>query len=133
MNELRESVSQLELKVQVASTNASKRRLHSESELLLIKAKELFAISPHPILSGLQDQLKNISTSLSLSHMVREFPPVVRFLHKIDGVLRMIAVWLVLALASVFFAIPCILLSPVDFIFVKIGLLPAISNICSLF
>jgi hypothetical protein len=126
---LRASVSSLKSRLPGVLTNADKRRLYSDSELLLMDVDRQICKHPNAVLNGLRDELSQISAGLALTYVYRPTSTVMKVLNKVDQVVRTVAVWLLLALTSIFFALPCIMLSPLDFLLVTFGIIDVYSQI----
>lgn len=136
IEKLRSSVAAVKDRLQSAATNADKRKLYSDSELLRMDVEALIQRQPDAVLNGLNDELAQISSGLALTYVYRPASPIMKLLNRIDQILRTVAVWLMLALASIFFALPCILLAPLDFILVTFGIISVYSQIsvqCKIF
>jgi hypothetical protein len=111
--------------------------LYADTELLVLKLNGLLRKHVNdPELLKLRDELSSVSSSLTLNYVYRTNSGIMRALSRVDQLLRMVAVWLMLALASIFFAIPCILLQPLDYLLVSCGIVSVytqISVVCKLF
>jgi hypothetical protein len=135
------STNQLKQRLVTCSSNAEKRVLYSDSELLLIQVEKLLSTKKQSVentegLKSARDDLIRISASIPLNYIKRESSSLMRFINKCDEILRLIGVWLLITIAALFIALPCILLSPLDFLLVKIGIIDVFSQIsvqCKLF
>lgn len=118
-------------------TNNAKRHLYSETEFLLIRLDRALQRNKEDAeLIQLRDEIVSLSSAITLSYVQRTHSTPMRILHKIDEILRLIGVWLTLTLASIFVALPCILLSPLDYILVNCGIMSVYAQIsvtCKLF
>lgn len=137
LNDLTVQVGSLRKRVADSTTNNAKRHLYSEAELLLIRLERVLQRNKDDSeLKQIKDELVSISSTVSLAYVQRSYSTPMKFLHKIDEILRLIGVWLMLTLASIFVALPCILLLPLDFLLVTCGIMSVYAQIsvnCKLF
>jgi len=106
------------------TTNAEKVAAYAEIELLILDVDaNLAKEGTNQKLEDLKNELSTLSRSINLSYVKRKQSSFMKMINKIDEVIRLIAVWLILAISSVFMAIPCIILSPVDFVLYHLGVI----------
>lgn len=130
IEQIRKEAEAAKAKAKSCSTNAEKMAAYSVLELLALDIDELISKdSPQSELVQLKEELSKISGSINLSYVKRRQSLPMKFLNKIDEVIRLIAVWLILAVSSVTMAIPCIFLSPVDFALVHMGVISVYQQI----
>jgi hypothetical protein len=121
---------EIKKRVKACSTNAEKVAVYSDCELLVMDIEAEIAKCEAPKeLVTLKDELSALSGSINLSYIKRKQSAPMKIINKIDEVVRLIAVWLILAVSSVVLAIPCILLSPVDFVLVNLGVISVYKQI----
>lgn len=108
-------------------TNAEKRILYSDCELFLLKLEAIKDASKE--IEQAKTDLSKISKGITLSFVDRKHSLPMKIINKVDEIIRLLGVWMILAFSSVFLAIPCILLSPVDFALVNMGLMSVYSQI----
>lgn len=137
LGELSLLISSLRRKAGECVTNSERLAVFAECELLGVAVdRQKVKYNDDARLKNLKDDISQISSSLALRYVSRPVSHVMKILHKIDEVSRLLAVWLALMLASVFLAIPCILLTAVDFILVRCGIISVYMQIsvqCKLF
>lgn len=105
-------------------SNADKVATYSVLELLVLDIEEVLSKETEDNeLIELKEELSKISGSINLSYVKRKQSLPIRILAKVDEFLRLIAVWLILAVSSVTLAIPCIFFSPIDFLLVHMGVI----------
>lgn len=129
-------VDELSNRAQLNLSNAERRILYSESELLILQIQKTLRKQSDPELLKLKDQLTRVSSSIQLHYVNRHSSSMIGAFNKVDEIVRLIAVWLLLTIASVFFALPYILLSPIDYLLVNCGIISVhyqISVVCKLF
>ena len=106
------------------TTNAEKVAAYAEIELLILDVDaNLAKEGTNQKLEDLKNELSTLSRSINLSYVKRKQSSFMKMINKIDEVIRLIAVWLILAISSVFMAIPCIILSPMDFVLYHMGVI----------
>lgn len=104
--------------------NYEKRVLYSESELLLIKIEKRLGLEANnEDLIRAKECLTKISSTATIGFVDRKHSEIMCLVDKIDQIVRLISVWLCLALTSVFVALPMIILSPLENFLVKCGIL----------
>lgn len=119
--EVTAKIEEFKKKAPTCLTNKEKRILYSDCELLVVKIESSKDASKEAM--ELKRQLTEISSGIQLGYVNRKYSLPMKIINKIDEVVRLVAVWLILAVSSVLFAIPCILLSPIDFILVNLGVI----------
>mmetsp|Transcript_17383 Transcript_17383/g.29150 ORF Transcript_17383/g.29150 Transcript_17383/m.29150 type:complete len:433 (+) Transcript_17383:116-1414(+) len=107
------------------TTNQDKRMLYAETELLIMDIDDMISLGKveSEQLNTPKEELAALSESLSLAFVKRPGSYLVKIIRKIDEMMRLIAVWLILAASAIVFAFPCILLAPLDYILVSSGIL----------
>jgi hypothetical protein len=121
---------EIKKRVKTCSSNAEKVAVYSDCELLVMDIEAQITKDQTPKeLVALKDELSALSGSINLSYIKRKQSAPMKIINKIDEVVRLIAVWLILAVSSVVLAIPCILLSPVDFVLVNLGVMSVYNQI----
>ena len=130
-------VSTLKRNAQDCSTNSARLTAYAATELFAIQVEKMMQRNKNDEeLVRYREELAQISSSLALQYVNRPMSLAMQALHKLDEIVRLIAVWLTLMLSSVFFAIPCIILTPVDYLLVKCGITSVymqIAVLCKLF
>lgn len=121
LKEISKKIDKFKQQAATCSTNKEKRILYSDVELLVVKIESSKDTSKEA--TELKQQLSDISAGIQLGYVNRKHSLPMKIINKIDEVVRLVAVWLILAVSSVLFAIPCILLSPVDFLLVHMGVI----------
>lgn len=131
IKEISTAVDDVKKRAKECSTNPEKVIVYSDCELLIMDIEEQIAKdnTEKKELQALKDELSSLSGSINLSYIKRKKSLPMKILDKIDEVLRLIAVWLILAISSVFMAIPCIVLSPIDFVLVHLGIISVYNQI----
>jgi len=73
------------------------------------------------ILKSIKEKLKyDIIINCELGYIHRKHDNIIMYIiDRIDQFIRLLAVWLFLIISSIFIAIPCIFLTPIDFILVR--------------
>lgn len=127
ISEITEKLKVFKERATKATTNKEKRILFSDCELYLLDLEDIKDPSNDIIQSKKDFAL--ISASLSLSYVDRKHSLPMQMINKVDEIIRLLGVWMILAFSSVFLAIPCIILSPVDFLLVNIGVMTVYNQI----
>lgn len=114
--------------------NYEKRKLYSKIELLLLDLRQVMEKSTNGEIDvkKLESQIKtleSLSSQLPLDYVNRNFSSLGLVIDKLYGFIRFFAVWVFLAVASVFIALPCLFLKPLDLFLVKYGLISPTSQI----
>lgn len=124
IEKLRKEAEAAKKRAKACVTNADKVAAYSILELLVLDIDESMSKEkPEEELIDLKAELSKLAGSINLSYVKRKQSFPMKIVSKIDEVIRLIAVWLILAVSSVFMAIPCIFLSPIDFILVHLGVI----------
>jgi hypothetical protein len=119
-------------RAKACTTNVEKVSAHATLELLVLDIEDVIKENANPELIELKDELSKIAGDITLSYMNRNHSFLVRIFDKVDEFLRLIAIWLILALSSVTVAIPCIILSPLDSVLVNLGVISVYQQIAVL-
>ncbi len=129
-------ISSLKQSAQECSSNSARLAVYADTELFAIQVDKMMQRNKNDELVRYREELSHISSSLALQYVSRPMSRAMQVLHKLDEIVRLIAVWLTLMLSSVFFAIPCIILTPVDYLLVTCGITSVymqIAVVCKLF
>lgn len=98
-----------------------RRACYATVELLGIKAQALvktgkWSDAQKKRLEDIATKSRDLSASITLLHVRRKFSTFGVVINKADELLRLVAVWSFLIVSSIVIVLPCLLLSPVDFI-----------------
>ena len=130
-------VASLKDRVALCSTNHEQRQAYSDCELLILRLEKILTVQPDDEKCiMLRDELAVMSTGMRLSYIYRPQSLLMKIVNKLDELVRLLAVWIMLTICSIFVAIPCILLTPIDYLLVKCGIISVywqISVVCKLF
>ena len=127
LSEITATIKSFRNRAEKSVTNSEKRILYSDCELFLIKLEAIKDASKE--IEQSKAALSEISGAITLSYVDRKHSLPMQFINKIDEFIRLMGVWMILAFSSVFLAIPCIILSPVDFFLVNAGFMTVYSQI----
>ena len=124
VKEISSKVDELKGRQPKCVANVEKRILYSDSELLIIAIEKLIAKNGESAeLTKFKEELAVLSESIKLGFVKRSSNFLLKLIDNIDQIVRVVGVWLILATGSVILAIPCIVLTPIDFLLVSCGLM----------
>ncbi|KAJ1395726.1 hypothetical protein B484DRAFT_267589, partial [Ochromonadaceae sp. CCMP2298] len=136
MESLAKQVEELKLRRAATNTNRERRILYSDSELLIMEIdslnekagekqgeKEGEKVGEMEGYAKLKEELEQLSAGASLDYVRRKRSLLMKVVDKVDEMLRMLAVWLILAAGSVILAFPCLILAPLDYLLVSWGVI----------
>ncbi|RYY84100.1 1-acyl-sn-glycerol-3-phosphate acyltransferase [archaeon] len=120
VDEFREEARRLERESEPMSAKSSQRRtLFARSELLIMKVQDYLGepTCPESEQEALQEvirRLETLSSKIKLPRASMGHNLLIVLLCRIDEIIRLVATWSFLILSSIFIALPCVLLLPVD-------------------
>lgn len=112
-------------------SNHLRRLYYARSELLKIEIGDLIRDSESD--SFIDDSLaflNGVSENMELSYVSRPCSSILIFiLDKMDELIRFLGVWSCIIVSAVFLAIPCILIKPLDYYFLRRGIITPFQQI----